>query len=61
MNKNIKAGPTDTQIIDLMIDLMADLETIEMETRKIRERVALVSNTLTRGGFVTRGHPGGLS
>ncbi len=42
--------PTNEQLIDLMIDLMADLEAIEMETRKIRERVALVSNALTRGG-----------
>lgn len=46
----MRERPTEEQLIDLMIDLMADLESFELEARRMRERVALVSNALMRGG-----------
>jgi hypothetical protein len=40
--------PTNEQLVDLMIDLMAELEGIEIGARKMRERLELISITISK-------------
>ena len=38
--------PTDEQLVDLMIDLMAELEGIELSARQMRERLSVISTRM---------------
>ena len=41
--------PTDEKLVDLMIDLMAELEAVETSARRMRERLAMISVRMQRG------------
>lgn len=45
---SLEGRPTDEQIIDLMIEMMAELDEIEGSIRRLRERLELASCAVQR-------------
>ncbi|MEM6781745.1 MAG: hypothetical protein AAF569_07775 [Pseudomonadota bacterium] len=44
----MSSRPADDEIIDLMIDAMAELESSEHRSRELRARLAVLSNTIAQ-------------